>query len=67
MLLDINDAPEKSIRIFGQLIDIFEEQSINPTPLNYFIWYEYYKGDNPKFRQGIWTKSSTTLLVITTD
>ncbi|MPQ77340.1 GGDEF domain-containing protein [Hydrogenovibrio sp. JE_KL2] len=51
MLLDINDAPEKSIRIFGQLIDIFEEQSINPTPLNYFIWYEYYKGDNPKFRQ----------------
>lgn len=51
MLLDINDAPEKSIRIFGQLVDIFEEQSINPTPLNYFIWYEYYKGDNPKFRQ----------------
>ncbi|WP_024850255.1 GGDEF domain-containing protein [Hydrogenovibrio kuenenii] len=51
MLLDINDAPEKSIRIFNQLIDIFEEQSINPSPLNYFIWYEYYKGDNPKFRQ----------------
>lgn len=51
MLLDINDAPEKSIRIFGELIDVFEEQSINPTPLNYFIWYEYYKGDNPKFRQ----------------
>lgn len=51
MLLDINDAPEKSVRIFGQLIDIFEEQSISPTPLNYFIWYEYYKGDNPKFRQ----------------
>jgi len=51
MLLDIKDAPEKAQRIFVQLIDIFEEQGINPTPLNYFIWYQYYKGDHPKFRQ----------------
>ncbi|MGC9386670.1 MAG: GGDEF domain-containing protein [Hydrogenovibrio sp.] len=51
MLLDIKDAPEKAQRIFVQLIDIFEEQGINPNPLNYFIWYQYYKGDHPKFRQ----------------
>lgn len=51
MLFDIKDAPEKAQRIFIQLIDVFEEQSINPTPLNYYIWYQYYKGDNPKFRQ----------------
>lgn len=53
MLLKIKDAPEKAQRIFLQLIDIFEdeEQSIAPTPLNYFIWYQYLKGDNPKFRQ----------------
>lgn len=51
MLIDIKDAPEKAQRIFVQLIDIFEEQEINPTPLNYYIWYQYYKGDHPKFRQ----------------
>jgi diguanylate cyclase len=33
------------------LFDAFEEQNINPSPLNYFVWYRYYKGDNPKFRQ----------------
>ncbi|MDX1351852.1 MAG: GGDEF domain-containing protein [Thiomicrorhabdus sp.] len=51
MLVDIKDAPEKAKRIFNNLIDAFEEQNINPTPLNYFVWYQYYKGDNPKFRQ----------------
>jgi len=51
MLIDIKDAPDKAQRIFVQLIDVFEEQEINPTPLNYYIWYQYYKGSNPKFRQ----------------
>lgn len=53
MLLNIKDAPEKAQRIFLQLVDIFEdeEQDISPTPLNYFIWYQYLKGDHPKFRQ----------------
>lgn len=51
MFLDFKDAPEKAKRIFIMLQDLFEEQNINPHPLNYFIWYSYYKGDNPKFRQ----------------
>ena len=51
VLIDIQDAPEKAKRIFTTLVDAFEEQNINPTPLNYFVWYQYYKGDNPKFRQ----------------
>jgi len=51
VLLDIKDTPDKAKRIFNNLIDVFEEQNINPTPLNYYVWYEYYKGDNPKFRQ----------------
>lgn len=53
MLLNIKDAPEKAQRIFLQLVDIFEDEEhpIAPTPLNYFIWYQYLKGDNPKFRQ----------------
>lgn len=51
MLIDIKDAPDKAQRIFVQLVDVFEDQEINPTPLNYYIWYQYYKGSNPKFRQ----------------
>lgn len=51
MLIDINDAPEQAKRIFKQLLEVFEEQGISPTPLNYYVWYQYYKGSNPKFRQ----------------
>lgn len=51
MLIDVKDAPDKAQRIFVQLVDVFEDQEINPTPLNYYIWYQYYKGSNPKFRQ----------------
>lgn len=50
-MFDSKDLPEKAKRIFGLLVEAFEEQGINPTPLNYFVWYQYYKGDNPKFRQ----------------
>lgn len=51
MIFDVKDAPDKAKRIFMQLIDIFEEQNINPMPLNYYVWYRYLKGDHPKFRQ----------------
>jgi diguanylate cyclase len=50
-MIHINDAPEKAKRIFLRLIEDFESQNINPTPLNYYVWYEYLKGDNPEFRQ----------------
>lgn len=50
-MIDTKDLPEKAKRIFELLVEAFEEQNINPTPLNYFVWYQYYKGDNPKFRQ----------------
>mgnify|MGYP006274355041 CR=1 FL=1 len=51
MVLDIQDAPEKAQRIFQQLVTVFDEEGINPTPLNYYIWYQYYKGAHPQFRQ----------------
>lgn len=50
-MIDTKDLPQKAKRIFDSLVEAFEEQNINPTPLNYFVWYQYYKGDNPKFRQ----------------
>lgn len=45
------DTPEKAKRIFERLLESFEAQEINPTPLNYFVWYHYLKGDNPPFRK----------------
>ncbi|MBN2865960.1 MAG: GGDEF domain-containing protein [Thiotrichales bacterium] len=45
------DTPEKATRIFERLLESFQEQEINPTPLNYFVWYYYLKGDNPPFRK----------------
>ncbi|MBF6056755.1 diguanylate cyclase [Thiomicrorhabdus heinhorstiae] len=50
-LLDIQDPFEKALKIFSRIEAIFQEQDINPIPLNYYIWYQYFKGDNPKFRQ----------------
>lgn len=50
-LLEIQDSYEKALKYFNRIIDAFEEQNINPTPLNYYIWYQYFKGENPQFRQ----------------
>lgn len=51
MFENTHDTPEKAQRIFDRLCDLFKEQGINPSPLNYYIYYEYIKGGNPKFRQ----------------
>jgi len=51
VLENIQDAPDKAKRIFERLVEMFEEQNINPSPLNYYVWYQYIKGDIPKFRQ----------------
>lgn len=44
------DTPEKARKIFDRITDVFNEQNISPSPLNYQVWYEYFKGDKPKFR-----------------
>jgi len=51
MFKNTQDTPEKANRIFDRIVDSFQEQEINPTPLNYFVWYNYLKGDNPPFRK----------------
>lgn len=51
MFKNPQDTLEKASRIFDRVLESFEEQSINPTPLNYFVWYQYLKGDNPSFRE----------------
>ncbi|BBP44883.1 GGDEF domain-containing protein [Thiosulfatimonas sediminis] len=47
----IQDSPKVALRLFQYIKAAFEEQDINPIPLNYYLWYQYYKGDNPQFRQ----------------
>ena len=51
MFKNTQDTPEKANRIFTRVVESFEEQEINPTPLNYFVWYHFLKGDNPPFRK----------------
>ena len=51
MFRKTQDTPEKASRIFERVVESFEEQQINPTPLNYYVWYQYLKGDNPPFRK----------------
>lgn len=50
-MLNSTDDPEQAKRIFTRLVNVFSEQNISPSPLNYFVWYQYLKGDNSQFRQ----------------
>ena len=51
MFKNSQDTAEKAKRIFDRVLESFQEQGINPTPLNYFVWYQYLKGDHPAFRE----------------
>jgi len=51
MIVDVKDTPEKANRILTSLVEIFQEQEINPSPLNYYVWYQYLKGNIPALRQ----------------
>lgn len=51
MFEQTQDPQDKAKRIFSRLVEMFEEQGINPSPLNYYVWYKYLKGDLPAFRQ----------------
>lgn len=50
-MIEIQDPFDKASKLYSHIIEAFEEQKVNPTPLNYYIWYQYFKGDNPQFRQ----------------
>lgn len=45
------DSFEKAQKIFNHICEMFEEQKINPNPINYQVWYSYFKGDKPRLRQ----------------
>lgn len=49
-MLEYNENYEKARKLFDRITGTFDELNINPTPLNYMVWYEYYKGRHPKLR-----------------
>jgi len=65
MLIDIKDAPDKAQRIFVQLIDVFEEQEINPTPLNYYIGINITKAATLSFVKKWMLRYKTPLVTMT--
>ena len=50
-MINSTDAPDKAKRIFDSIEKSFTEQNITPSPLNYYVWYEYLKGGIPQLRQ----------------
>ncbi|MBE0493080.1 MAG: GGDEF domain-containing protein [Thiomicrospira sp.] len=50
-MADDQDNLNRARKIFERISQVFSEQEITPSPLNYQVWYEYFKGDKPKFRQ----------------
>ena len=46
-----NDTLAEARRVFDKLSKTFEEEGINPTPVNYLVWYAYLKGDNVELRK----------------
>lgn len=45
------DTAQRAQQIYEYITVAFSEHKITPTPVNYQLWYEYYKGNNPKLRQ----------------
>ncbi len=46
-----HDSKDAAKRLFDKISQVFEEEGINPTPVNYLVWYAYLKGDNPKLNK----------------
>lgn len=46
-----HDSKDAAKRLFDKISQAFEDEGINPTPVNYLVWYAYLKGDNPELRK----------------
>lgn len=49
MLMNLKDTPQLTNKIFTEIINVFEEKSISQSPLNYYIWYHFFKKENAGF------------------
>ncbi len=46
----LQDPNDKAERAFEQVVEAFKTRHINPTPLNFAVWYVYFRGSEPKLR-----------------
>jgi len=46
----LQDPADKAERTFDQVTEAFRTYHINPTPLNFAVWYVYFRGSEPKLR-----------------
>ena len=49
MLIDLRDSPKFTKEIFTKIIQVFEDKSITQSPLNYYVWYNFFKNKKPEF------------------
>jgi len=52
-MLKINNSPQQSREINRKINKIFEETNINPTPMNYLVWYHFFLGENQALVEAI--------------
>jgi len=45
-MIKTKDTPEKSHHILPKILKTFDEAKINPSPMNYLVWYQYFLGEN---------------------
>ncbi len=44
-MIKVQDKPEQAKKIYSQIDALFKKHNITPLPVNYLVWYHYFKGD----------------------
>ncbi|SIN73404.1 diguanylate cyclase [Sulfurivirga caldicuralii] len=47
----LQDPNDKAERAFEQVLEAFKTHHVNPTPLNFAVWYTYFRGNEPRLRE----------------
>lgn len=45
-MLKVKDSSQQAQKIYQQVHEVFSEYNISPTPINYLIWYQFYRGEH---------------------
>ncbi|MBN2865786.1 MAG: GGDEF domain-containing protein [Thiotrichales bacterium] len=45
-MIKVKDNAVQANKIYEKIAELFSNHAINPLPVNYLIWYHYFKGEN---------------------
>jgi len=45
-MIKIQDTPQQAREIYAKINALFTKHNINPLPINYLVWYHYFRGKN---------------------